>query len=278
MIITSQNKTLNLDTPKIMGILNVTPDSFSDGGRWNDPQKALMHAKTMLEDGASIIDIGGESTRPGAAAVSVDEEMDRVIPAVETIAQNLDVMISVDTSQPKVMEEACKAGAHIWNDVRALKVEGALNKASELGIPVILMHMKGNPLTMQVDPNYDDVVAEVKTFLLNRADEALKAGIKKENIILDLGFGFGKNMQHNFRLLGAMAEFVELGYPVLSALSRKTMIGQACGIDKPEERVIGSVAGALLSVERGAQLLRVHDVKETAQALKVYMALQESMA
>ncbi|MGN1282112.1 MAG: dihydropteroate synthase [Succinivibrio sp.] len=276
MNITFRNRTLSLDTPKIMGILNVTPDSFSDGGKWNRPDIALKHAQKMVADGASIIDIGGESTRPGATPVSVDEEMNRVIPAVELIAKELDVMISIDTSQPDVMSEAIKAGAHIWNDIRALRLDGALMAASELDCPVILMHMQGNPKTMQIDPHYDDVVGEVRDFLLQRTDEAIKAGIRKENIILDLGFGFGKSAKHNYRLLDHMRDFVSLGYPVLSALSRKSMIQAATKVDEAEDRVSGSVAGALLSIQMGAQLVRVHDVKETREAFDVYQAMIDS--
>lgn len=276
MKISFKNKVLKLNTPQIMGILNVTPDSFSDGGKWNSVDNALIHAKQMVDDGATIIDIGGESTRPGAAIVPVQEELDRVIPAVEKISKELDVFISIDTSQPKVMEEAVNAGAHIWNDIRALRLDGAIEMAAKLETPVILMHMQGDPKTMQVNPNYTNVVKEVKDFLLERIDDSIKAGIKKENIILDLGFGFGKSVKHNFALLDAMLEFVNLGYPVLSALSRKSMIGAACSIDEPNQRVIGSVAGALLSIERGAQMVRVHDVKQTKEAFDVYKALLDS--
>lgn len=276
MKISFKNKVLKLNTPQIMGILNVTPDSFSDGGKWNSVDNALIHAKQMVDDGATIIDIGGESTRPGAAIVPVQEELDRVIPAVEKISKELDVFISIDTSQPKVMEEAVNAGAHIWNDIRALRLDGAIEMAAKLETPVILMHMQGDPKTMQVNPNYTNVVKEVKDFLLERIDDSIKAGIKKENIILDLGFGFGKSVKHNFALLDAMQEFVNLGYPVLSALSRKSMIGAACSIDEPNQRVIGSVAGALLSIERGAQMVRVHDVKQTKEAFDVYKALLDS--
>lgn len=276
MQISFNNKTLNLDTPKIMGILNVTPDSFSDGGRWNTLDRALAHAEQMVKEGATIIDIGGESTRPGATPVPLDEELLRVIPVVEKISKELDVMISIDTSQPKVMEEAVKAGAHIWNDIRALRLDGALEMAAKLQCPVILMHMQGDPKTMQADPHYEDVVKEVEKFLLDRVDDAIKAGIKKENIILDLGFGFGKSAKHNYQLLDHMQHFVDLGYPVLSALSRKSMIKFAYNIEKADERIVGSVAGALLSIERGAQMVRVHDVKETKEAFDVYKALLNS--
>ncbi|MBQ9220740.1 dihydropteroate synthase [Succinivibrio sp.] len=273
MNIICKDKVLDLSSPKIMGILNVTPDSFSDGGLWNSADKALEHAVTMLNEGAAIIDIGGESTRPGAPTVSEDEELSRVIPAVEIIARETDAIISVDTSSPVVMKEACRAGAHIWNDIRALSRENAMETAKELDIPVILMHMQGTPQNMQNDPNYSNVVEQVKRFLLDRAQMAISHGIDRKKIIFDLGFGFGKTAEHNFTLLKHMQDFVDLGYPVLSALSRKTMIGKACGINEPAQRVTGSVAGALLSIERGAAIVRVHDVKETKQAFDVYLAM-----
>ncbi len=273
MNITCKDKVLDLSSPKIMGILNVTPDSFSDGGLWNSADKALEHAVTMLKEGAAIIDIGGESTRPGAPTVSEDEELSRVIPAVERIARETDAIISIDTSSPKVMQEACRAGAHIWNDIRALSRENAMETAKKLDIPVILMHMQGTPQNMQNDPNYSNVVEQVKKFLLDRAQMAISHGIDRKKIIFDLGFGFGKTAEHNFTLLKHMQDFADLGYPVLSALSRKTMIGNACGIKDPAQRIIGSVAGALLSIERGAAIVRVHDVKETKQAFDVYMAM-----
>ncbi len=273
MNIICKDKVLDLSSPKIMGILNVTPDSFSDGGLWNSADKALEHAVTMLNEGAAIIDIGGESTRPGAPTVSEDEELSRVIPAVEIIARETDAIISIDTSSPVVMKEACRAGAHIWNDIRALSRENAMETAKELDIPVILMHMQGTPQNMQNDPNYSNVVEQVKRFLLDRAQMAISHGIDRKKIIFDLGFGFGKTAEHNFTLLKHMQDFADLGYPVLSALSRKTMIGKACGINEPAQRVTGSVAGALLSIERGAAIVRVHDVKETKQAFDVYFAM-----
>lgn len=276
MHITSRGRTLDLTTPKIMGILNVTPDSFSDGGRFNTMDNALRHAGEMLREGAAIIDVGGESTRPGAAEVSLEEELERVVPVVEKISQNLDVMISVDTSQPRVMEEAVKAGAHIWNDIRALRLEGAEHKAAELNIPVILMHMQGKPRTMQQAPHYENVVTEVRDFLLERAESAMKAGVLKENIILDPGFGFGKSVEDNFRLLNHLEDLCDLGYPLLSALSRKSMLGAATGITVASERVVSSVAGHLISVMKGASLIRVHDVKESFEALRVFDAMRET--
>ncbi|MBO6259145.1 MAG: dihydropteroate synthase [Succinivibrio sp.] len=276
MKIAAFGRELSLDSPKIMGILNVTPDSFSDGGRYNTTDKALDHAAVMVEEGASIIDIGGESTRPGAAEVSLDEELSRVVPVVETISCRLDVMISVDTSQPEVMKSAVEAGAHIINDIRALSVDGALSTVADLNCPVILMHMQGKPRTMQIAPHYTDVVAEVRKFLLNRAEACLTAGIRKENLILDPGFGFGKSVEDNYRLLAHLEELVDTGYPVLSALSRKSMIGAACGISQADLRVTGSVAGALISVMKGACLVRVHDVAQTREALDVYRATRNS--
>ena len=276
MKIAAFGRELSLDSPKIMGILNVTPDSFSDGGRYNTTDKALDHAAVMVEEGASIIDIGGESTRPGAAEVSLDEELSRVVPVVETISCRLDVMISVDTSQPEVMKSAVEAGAHIINDIRALSVDGALSTVADLNCPVILMHMQGKPRTMQIAPHYTDVVAEVRKFLLNRAEACLTAGIRKENLILDPGFGFGKSVEDHYRLLAHLEELVDTGYPVLSALSRKSMIGAACGISQADLRVTGSVAGALISVMKGACLVRVHDVAQTREALDVYRATRNS--
>ncbi len=276
MQIKSPKRVLNLDKPSIMGILNVTPDSFSDGGKWNSLKNALDHAKAMEEEGALIIDIGGESTRPGAKTVSVNEELDRVIPVVENLRKQTDLMISIDTSQVEVIKEAVKAGADIWNDIRALTNENAIETAASLNIPVILMHMQGNPATMQDHPHYEDPLKEVIAFLNSRIDACLKGGIKKENIILDPGFGFGKTVKDNYILLDNLDKIVALGYPVLSALSRKSMIGAACTIEDPQKRVTGSVAGALISVLKGAQMLRVHDVKETVEALNVYKAMIES--
>lgn len=276
MQINSRGRSLKLDRPAIMGILNVTPDSFSDGGLWNDTDKAYDHAAKMVADGADVIDIGGESNRPGALDVSTQEEMARVIPVVRKIASSLDVMISVNTSSPELMQAAYDEGAHIWNDIRALRREGALEKAAALNIPVILMHMLGQPRTMQQCPVYKNVVTEVRDFLLERADAALQAGIKHENIILDPGFGFGKNVKDNYILLNSLQELCALGYPLLSALSRKSMLGAATGVQKASERVISSVSGHLISVMKGACMVRVHDVAATAEALEVFNAMKES--
>ena len=277
MQIKHQSRCLSLDKPAVMGILNVTPDSFSDGGQWNSLSKALKHACSMIAAGASIIDIGGESTRPGADCVSVREELNRIIPVIEALrAQNSKILISVDTSQPEVIREAVAAGADIWNDIRALRMPGALEEAAKLQIPVILMHMQGTPKSMQDSPRYQNILSEVLDFLKERAALCLEHGIKKENIILDPGFGFGKTVKDNFTLLNNLEAFVATGYPILSALSRKSMIGAACNLPNPQDRAAGSVAGALISFMKGAQLVRVHDVRETFEALQVYLAMKAS--
>lgn len=279
MQIKHQSRSLSLDKPAIMGILNVTPDSFSDGGQWNSLNKALEHALSMIASGAAIIDIGGESTRPGADAVSAEEELARILPVIKALrAQNSEILISVDTSQPEVIREAAAAGADIWNDIRALSMPGAVLTAAELQIPVILMHMQGTPKSMQDNPCYQDILTEVLDFLKERAALCLKHGIKKENIILDPGFGFGKTVRDNFTLLNNLEAFAATGYPILSALSRKSMIGAACSLPNPQDRTIGSVAGALISFMKGAQLVRVHDVRETFEALQVYLAMKASAA
>lgn len=274
--IRSGSRFLSFERPVIMGILNVTPDSFSDGGLWRDKGRACDHAARMLSEGAQVIDVGGESTRPGANGVDEDEEMERVIPVVDWIAKNLDVMISVDTSRPEVIRQAVAHGAHVWNDIRALQLDGALEEAGQLDIPVILMHMQGKPRTMQVAPHYTDVVREVGDFLIGRANAAMAAGVRRENIILDPGFGFGKSAEDNFRLLDRLQDLVALGYPVLSALSRKSMLGAATGIKKASDRVASSVAGHLISVMKGAVMVRVHDVAPTKEALDVYNAMTAS--
>ena len=271
------NRVITLNKPVIMGILNVTPDSFYDGGKWNSLDKGFEHALKMIEDGAQIIDIGGESTRSGAESVSVEQELERVIPFIKKIREvNSEVMISVDTSQPEVITKAIEAGADIWNDIRALSVDGALETAAKLDIPVILMHMKGTPKTMQNRPHYEDTLTEVIDFLKDKIESCHKVGIKDENIILDPGFGFGKTVKDNYILLDNLDKFVSLGYPLLSALSRKSMLGAACNIPNAQDRIVSSVAGALISVMKGAHMLRVHDVKETREALMVYNATIES--
>lgn len=262
---------LDLARPHIMGILNVTPDSFSDGGKYNHKEQALQYALQMIKDGATIIDIGGESTRPGATPVSVKEELQRVIPVVEALAQH-DVIISVDTSEPEVIRQAVKKGAHIWNDVRALSRPDALAVAAELDIPVVIMHMRGEPTTMNQLANYEDVVEEVLRELTVRVEAAIAAGVRADNIIIDPGFGFAKNASHNLKLLQDFWRLNELGYPVLSALSRKRFIGEALEGAEVKDRIIGSVTAHLLSIQQGASIVRVHDVKATSDAIKIWCA------
>ena len=268
-------KHLDLSRPSIMGIVNVTPDSFSDGGELYDNaqldlSKTLKVIEKMLADGANIIDIGGESTRPGAAVVSTQQELDRVIPVLEAVVERFDVLVSVDTSTAEVITESSKKGASLINDVRALSREGALAAAAQSKLPVCLMHMQNQPKTMQLEPTYTDVVAEVLAFLTDRKASCMKAGIDSQKIILDPGFGFGKTLAHNLTLFGAIDQFVATGYPVLVGVSRKTMIGQMLGLENTDERLMGSVALALLAAQRGAAILRVHDVLETRQAIDVW--------
>ena len=258
-----------------MGILNFTPDSFSDSGQFFSLDKALFQVEKMLKEGATIIDIGGESTRPMAEEVSEAEELQRVIPLVEAVQKRFECWISVDTSKAIVMQEAAKVGMDLINDIRALREPGALEIAGQLNLPTCIMHMQGQPRTMQTNPHYDDVVQDVYQFLNDRTQACLAAGIAKENIIWDMGFGFGKTVQHNYKLLQQLAHFCESGYPVLAGLSRKSMIGAV--LDKPvTERVVGSVAGALIAAQNGATILRVHDVAATADALKVWQATQQA--
>ncbi|ABM02655.1 Dihydropteroate synthase [Psychromonas ingrahamii 37] len=268
MQLISGSKILDLSEPKVMGILNVTPDSFSDGGRFSNIDNALKQAQKMLEQGASILDIGGESTRPGAIDVSEQQELDRVIPVIEQINQEFDCWISIDTSKANVMQAAVNAGADLINDVRALREDNALDVAVNANVPVCLMHMQGQPRSMQSAPEYENVIEEVKTFLLQRAEICINAGIKKENIILDLGFGFGKQLNDNYELLAATDQFVKLNYPILTGLSRKSMFGQLLNRDVTH-RLAGSLAGALIALQQGSQIIRVHDVAETADVIKV---------
>lgn len=271
MKLTARGQTLSLATPQVMGILNVTPDSFSDGGTHNTPAKALEHARKMIAEGATIIDIGGESTRSGAAEVSPEQEAERVIPVVAAIARESDVWISVDTSKALVIREAANAGAHILNDIRSFSEPGALQAAAQSGLPVCVMHMQGEPRTMQQAPHYQNVVREVYTYLEAQVARCVAAGIEKNHIILDPGFGFGKTLAHNYQLLDKLDLFHNLGLPVLAGMSRKSMIGQLMDIP-PDERVAGSVACAVIAAMKGAQIIRVHDVKETVQAMKVVEA------
>lgn len=271
MKIYANGKCLDLSAPQIMGILNFTPDSFSDSGRFFRLDKALFQTEKMLNEGAAIIDIGGESTRPMAEEVSEQEELQRVVPLVEAVRQRFDCWISVDSSKPLVMREAAKVGMDLINDIRALQQPNALQAAAELGLPVCIMHMQGQPRTMQANPKYTDVVQDVLAFLRNRSAECIAAGVRKENLIWDVGFGFGKTVQHNYQLLQRLTTFCEDGYPLLIGLSRKSMIGAV--LDKPvEERLIGSAVGTLIAAQNGARILRVHDVAAMADALKVWQA------
>ena len=263
---------LDLSVPHVMGILNVTPDSFSDGGKHNGKAQAIAHAQQMIADGATVIDVGGESTRPGASVVEVEEEIRRVVPVVEALAE-LDVVISIDTSQPEVIQAAVAAGAHIWNDVRALTRPNALETAAKLNIPVIIMHMRGEPTTMNGLDQYDNVTLDVMDELSQRVADALKAGVKAENIMIDPGFGFAKNAKQNLKLLNEFHQLNQLGYPILSALSRKRFIGEALGGADAGQRAVGSVAGHLLSIQQGACMVRAHDVKAMSDAIKVWQAM-----
>ncbi len=266
------DRLLDLTSPKIMGILNFTPDSFSDSGQFFTLDKALFQVEKMLNDGADIIDIGGESTRQNAEIVTLEQELERVVPLVEAVRKRFDCLISVDSSKAEVFRQSALVGADILNDIRALQEPNALETAVELGLPVCLMHMQGTPQNMQQNPEYDDVVEEVADFLNQRIFACTMAGIPKEHIILDVGFGFGKTVQHNYQLLKHLNAFVASGYPVLAGLSRKSMIGNV--VNKPvDQRVAGSIAGALLAVQNGAKIVRVHDVAETADALKVWQAM-----
>jgi dihydropteroate synthase len=255
-----------------MGIVNVTPDSFSDGGRYFTGERALAHARSLLVAGADIVDIGGESTRPGAAAVTEAEELDRVLPLVEALARD-GAPVSVDTMKPAVMRAAIAAGACMINDVRALRAPGAMEAVAATGAAVCLMHMQGEPRTMQAEPRYDDVVAEVREFLLARAAACEAAGIARERIVLDPGFGFGKTVEHNLQLLRGLPALATAGYPLLAGLSRKSTLGKLTGRDVGD-RMAASLAAALAAVARGAAIVRVHDVRETVDALKVWWAVE----
>ena len=272
--LTHANKTLDLSTPVVMGIVNITPDSFSDGGVYSDFKLACQHVDFMVEQGALIIDVGGESTRPGADEVTAEKELERVIPIIEYIAKKHDVWISIDTSKPEIMEQAVNAGANMINDVRALQLPGALAMAATLDVPICLMHMQGEPQTMQDAPEYQDIMNEVIAFFELRIAYCEAAGIERERLILDPGFGFGKTLAHNYRLLATLPRLHEFHLPLLIGLSRKSMIGNLLGRDT-EQRLAGSLAGALIAAQQGAQILRVHDVPETVDVLKV---MSETMA
>ncbi|OUM08781.1 dihydropteroate synthase [Pseudomonas syringae] len=267
------NRVLDLARTHVMGILNATPDSFSDGGRYSQLDAALRHAEAMMLAGATLIDVGGESTRPGARPVSPAEEVERVAPVVEIIARELDVIISVDTSTPEVMQEAARLGAGLINDVRSLRRPGALEAAAGTGLPVCLMHMLGEPGTMQDDPHYQDLVGEVSAFLLERMNQCVAAGIHRHQIILDPGFGFAKTLQHNLSLFRHMESLHALGQPLLVGVSRKSMIGAVLG--RPvDQRLSGGLALAALAITKGAKILRVHDVAETADVVRMIAAVE----
>lgn len=267
------NRVLDLSRPHVMGILNVTPDSFSDGGRFFLRDAALRHAEAMVRAGATLVDVGGESTRPGAPPVSQAEELDRVVPVVEAISAALDVVVSVDTSSPQVIAESARCGAGLINDVRSLRREGALRAALESGLPVCLMHMLGEPGDMQNDPQYTDVVGEVGDFLRERMHACVEAGIAPERIVLDPGFGFAKTLEHNLTLFKHMSRLHALGRPLLVGVSRKSMIGKALGREV-EDRLPGSLALAALAVAQGARIIRVHDVAETVDVVRMVAAVE----
>ncbi|UAA39894.1 dihydropteroate synthase [Paraneptunicella aestuarii] len=268
-----RNKTLSLNSPQVMGILNVTPDSFSDGGKFNHMDAALAQAEQMVKDGATILDIGGESTRPGAEDVPEALELQRVIPIIEALSTRFDVVLSIDTSKAVVMREAVVAGADLINDVCALQLEGALQVAAETDAAICLMHMQGQPRTMQLSPEYENVIQDVKAFLQQRMQACIDSGISKDRLIIDPGFGFGKTLQHNCDLLAGISRFHDLRAPVLVGVSRKSMFGALLGRDV-NERLVPSVVAAVLAAQQGAAILRVHDVKETVDALKLLSITQ----
>lgn len=270
-------RSLDLGVPQVMGILNATPDSFSDGGQFNSLENALSHARLMVNQGATIIDVGGESTRPGAVPVPVQQELDRVIPVIEQIRDQLDVCISLDSSAQEVFLEAKKAGAHMINDVRALQREGALSAAKQTGLPVCLMHMQGEPTNMQDNPCYQQIISDVYDFFVSRVQACQDAGIRRDQIILDPGFGFGKTLDDNYTLLAQLARFQTLDLPLLIGLSRKSMIAGVLNNAPVDKRVLGSVAGAVIAAMNGAKIIRVHDVQETVEALKVVQAAQAQL-
>ena len=272
LVLDCGGRALDLSRTAVMGILNVTPDSFSDGGIFLSRDAAVAHALTLVEEGADIIDVGGESTRPGAQAVSVQEELDRVIPVIETIARAVPLPISIDTSKPEVMRAAGSAGAGLINDVRALRATGAVETVAALEVPVCLMHMQGEPRSMQHHPVYTDVVVEVRDFLRERIETCVAAGISRDRIIVDPGFGFGKTAEHNLELLRRLGELRVLGAPILAGLSRKSMIGALLGLPVAQ-RLHASVALALIAVQNGATMLRVHDVRATREAIRMFEAV-----
>ncbi|MDP5254045.1 MULTISPECIES: dihydropteroate synthase [unclassified Vibrio] len=275
MQIKSKNKTLDLTTPQVMGIVNTTPDSFSDGGLYRQTEAAVAHAKAMIEAGVTIIDIGGESTRPGAEWVSEEEELARVIPVIKAIRAFSSVWISVDTSKAEVMKQAVEAGADLINDVRSLTMPGAMAVAAKAQVPVCIMHMQGQPQTMQVSPQYRDVFQDVEDFLTERVSACEQAGIPRENLILDPGFGFGKTLQHNYHLLANLEKFHKFNLPVLAGMSRKSMIFKLLE-KQPSQCMVGSVTCATLAVLKGAHIIRVHDFQETLEAMAIIRTMQEN--
>jgi dihydropteroate synthase len=273
-VLDCNGRQLKLDRPRVVGILNVTPDSFSDGGQYASVDDAVAHGLRMVEEGADMLDIGGESTRPGSDDVPVDEELRRVLPVLQQLVARTGVPLAIDTSKPEVMRAAVAAGAGMVNDVYALRREGAMDAVAELGVPVCLMHMLGEPRSMQDDPQYDDVVGEVHRFLTDRLFACELAGIDRRKVMVDPGFGFGKNLEHNLALLRALERFASLGSGVYVGMSRKSMIGTLTGRQVPVERMAGSVAAAVIAVQRGARMVRVHDVAATVDALAVWNAVQ----
>ena len=273
----ARGRTLDLSEPVIMGIVNVTPDSFSDGGQFFNTTAALNHAMQLLDDGATILDIGGESTRPGAPDVSLEDELQRVIPIIKAIREQSDCIISIDTSKAEVMRQAIEAGADIVNDVRALQEPGAIEVVAQYpDVVVCLMHMQGQPRSMQNAPHYDDLASEINDFFNQRIATCEAAGIKQSQLILDPGFGFGKTLKHNYQILAQFNDYAQLGLPLLAGLSRKSMIGNLLNRDT-KDRLAGSLAGALIAAQNGAHIIRVHDVRETADVLGVYQACKQGV-
>ncbi|MCD9506645.1 dihydropteroate synthase [Photobacterium phosphoreum] len=268
MMLISKGKALDLTTPQVMGIVNITPDSFSDGGKYHQLESALRHVESMIEAGTAIIDIGGESTRPGAVDVNVEKELARVIPVIEAIRQRFDCWISIDTSKALVMTEAVNAGADLINDVRALQEVGALDAAAKANVPICLMHMQGQPRTMQSDPHYVDLITDVNRFLNERIQACEQYGIARQQLILDPGFGFGKTMAHNYQLLAQLEQFHQFGLPLLAGMSRKSMISKLLN-KPPMDCVAGSLACATIAAMKGAQIIRVHDAQETIDVIQV---------
>ncbi|NLS12730.1 dihydropteroate synthase [Vibrio sp. SM6] len=274
MKLITNNKTLDLTQPQIMGILNVTPDSFSDGGRYTSLDNALAQAEAMIASGATIIDVGGESTRPGAAEVPLDEELARTIPVIEALRSRFDVWISIDTSKAEVMRQAVAAGADLINDVRALAEPGALEVAAQSNVPICLMHMQGQPKTMQSAPCYQNIEDDVSAFLAERIAVCEAAGIARERLVLDPGFGFGKTLEHNYQLLAHLEKLHQFGLPLLVGMSRKSMVCNLLDVT-PMQSVVGSVICATIAAQKGAQIIRVHDVAQTQQAMKILAALKQ---